>query len=69
MNLQIVFVFCIKQISFQTGQDRAYIVMEELTLELEKKLSVSNLDQNEHIILRGYLVPGLVLSSGYILVI
>lgn len=58
-----------KEIPLQTGQGRAYIVKGELKLEVDEKLDVSNLDQNEHIILSGYLVPDPVLGSGYILMI
>lgn len=35
---------------------------------MHEKLDFSNLDQNEHVILSGYLVPDPVLGSGYILV-
>lgn len=59
---------CSQEIPIQTGQGRAYILKGELQLEVHEKLDISNLDQNEHVILSGYLVPDPVLGSGYILV-
>ncbi|KAM8955401.1 beta-galactosidase-1-like protein 2 [Lycaon pictus] len=40
-----------------TGQSRAYIVKGEQKHEVDEKLDVSTLDQNEHIVLSGSLVP------------